>query len=201
MMALPDRLRRPDRCRTGRWTGNERAGFNLAELLFVLAAVSGLTVLVMVVIGSLITAEQHAAEALWIDLTVSGLAADLRQDAHQSVQVEVESDAANGVSESSVTFVLPEQTRVTYECTSDGVSRRQTLSNGIEAVETYRLALGMSRFLPPDEDGLLTWVHVRDIPSIGGFAQSMPDGKSPQRTFHVVAAVGLHNDPAGEDAP
>lgn len=206
-MHLPDRHPRPLNFRsTKARTRSHRRGFNLAELLFVIAAISGLTVLVTTVIASLITAEQHAAEALWVELTVSSFAADVRQDAHQAMdvefEVEVEADAANPANQvTSVTFVLPQQTRVTYECTSDGVIRRQTRPDSSEALETYRLALGRSMFLPPGEDGLLTWMHVRDVPSIGGFTQSGPEAKSPQRTFHVVAAVGLQSDGAGEGRP
>jgi hypothetical protein len=203
MMQLAHRNARPLNLRgaNGR-TSCPRRGFNLAELLFVIAAISGLTVLVTTVIASLITAEQHAAEALWVELTVSSFAGDLRQDAHQAVSVEVEADAANPASEAtSVTFVLPQQTRVTYECTSDGVIRRQTGPDSSEALETYRLALGRSMFIPPGEEGLLRWMHVRDIPSIGGFTQSGPEAKSPQRTFHVVAAVGLQSDGPEEQRP
>jgi hypothetical protein len=204
MMALPDRSGCPHLCRNraGGPSRHHRRGFNLAELLFVTAAISGLTVLVMTVIASLITAEQHAAEALWVELTVSSFAADLRQDAHQAVDVEVDADAANAANEvTALTLVLPEQTRVTYECTSEGVTRRQTRGEGPEAVETYRLALGSSSFRAPGEDGLLRWVHVRDIPSIGGFTQTTQDATPPQRTFHVVAAVGIHGDADEEQAP
>lgn len=174
-----------------------RRGFNLAELLFVISAISALTVLVMTVIGLLITAEQHAAEALWIDLTVSSFATDLRQDAHQALELEAAADEQGRTAR--VSFLLPEATRVTYECTSEGVVRRQTRDGEPEATETYRLALGSSTFRPGGEDGLLIWTHLREIPSIGGFGQPPADSGSVQRTFHVQTVVGLHAGNAGEE--
>lgn len=174
-----------------------RPGFNLPELLFAVSATSALSVIVMTVVGLLVTAEQRAAEALWIDVTVSSLAADLREDAHQAITVEAEADGEGHAS--AVTLLLPQQTRVSYECTPEGVVRRHSREGEPEARETYRLALGSSTFLPPGEDGLLKWTHVRAVPSVGGFSESPSGDGAASRVFHVHAAVGVHSTAARKE--
>jgi competence protein ComGF len=175
---------------------SHRRGFNLAELLFVIAAISGLSVVVMTVVGLLITAEQHAAEDLWVDVTISSLACDLRQDAHQAHDLEAVVDEQGH--SSNVTLLLPGETRVTYECTAEGVTRREAREGGPIAIEIYRLALGTSTFHPPGDDGLLRWSHVRAIPNIGGFSESTATNGAVLREFNVFSAVGLHADMAKE---
>ena len=168
-----------------------RRGISIVEVLLALSALSALSVLTITVVCLLTSAEQHAAESLFVDLTVASLAADLREDAHQALGVEAAPPDDEG-RVLQVTFHQPGDRKVTYQCTSDSVVRRQEDHRDAVATETYRLALGESRFEIADESELLMWTHEREIPNLGGFAESgTTDG--PLRTYHVHAAVGLRS--------
>ena len=106
-----------------------RMGFTIIEILLTVSAISALSVLTITVICLLTSAEQHAAESLFIDLTVANLAADLRDDAHRAVRLEAAPPDGDG-RVTSITLVQPGNTRVTYECTTVGVIRRQDNRDG-----------------------------------------------------------------------
>lgn len=174
-----------------------RSGYNIAELLIAITAIASLSVLAMTVISMLITAEQNSAESMWIDRTVANFAADLRDDAHRAIDVDV--IAGDGDNVSQIAFVLPTDLRVTYECTKNRVIRRQLKNGTSEHTERYPLAFGTSWFETPGEDGLITWTHVREIPRVGGFSESNSEIATPTQTYRILATVGLHRYLATEE--
>lgn len=188
---LPVQGQRPDA-----WSA--RRGFSISELLFAVTAVSGLSVLTITVIGLLVSAEQHSAEALWVSATISDLANDLRTDAHQATEVRYADPQEGHILQ--VTFVPADGRELTYSCSAEGVTRIQGAGPDIESRQFYRLAFGESWF-DSVQNGILRWNHVRDVPGIGGYSEPQGEDTTARRHYAVNAAVGLHAIQTDVEAP
>jgi len=179
-------------------TGSNRRGFSIAELMFAITAVSGLSVLALTIVGLLMTAEQHSAESLWINVRISDLANDLRSDAHRATTVRYGAEEAGRVAD--VTLGFPEGADITYTCASDGVTRIEAADGDETSTQQYRLSFGESWF-EKAQDGILRWNHTREVPSVGGYTQPDAQDTTARRIFTVNAAIGLHTDDMQEDSP
>lgn len=168
-----------------------RCGFNIAELLFAITAVSALSVLAMTVVAMLMTAEQRSAEGLWVDATLANLAADLREDAHRATAFNVTPDADGRITQ--LTLVQPDEVHVIYRCTAAGVDRLTEVTGTRQAVETYRLAFGTSWFETHADEDVITWRHTRELPGIAGPEASAPSDAAPRRADAISAAIGLYS--------
>jgi hypothetical protein len=163
-------------------------------LLFATTAITGLSILAMTVVGMLVSAEQHSAEALWIDSRIASLGDTLRTDAHLALRVEPGDPSGNRMQ--TLTLVHPHDVRISYECTDEGVVRRESNLDGHVSTETFRLPFGESWFEPLREERLVEFVHARAIPTIGGFSSA--DREAVQRNWRLIAMVGLHDSGEGE---
>lgn len=158
-----------------------RRGLSVAEATIAATILSSLTVAGMTVVCLLMTAEQRTAESVVVERTIAALADELRRDARGAT-------VAERIETNRVSLQLSNDTQAIYECTDDGVWRREQLGDRITRQEKFHLPFGDSRF-EPVEEGLIVWIHEREIPTTAGFAEPSATSDQPQRAYRVEAAV------------
>ncbi len=169
-----------------------RRGMTLIETLFATTGTVLLSIIGLTSACLLMTAQQQSAESLWVERTISSLADQLRADAHAATQFAL-TDDENGLF-AVCTWLLPEDTQVTYTCASDGVVREEVHGSETPIVERFHLPFGRSWFERPagEELSLITWRHEREIPMTAGTLDTADDAERPVKQYRVDVLPALH---------
>ncbi len=180
-------------CRDGSGTNRRtRLGFTVVEVTIAAVVLSVLTVTGITVVLLLMTAEQRAAESLVVERSIAALADELRRDAHAATTAELTGEEA--ASPTTLSLWFADDSQATYECTDDGVWRREQRGDMVARREKFHLPFGTSWFEPLDGgtlDGgrLVVWRHEREIPVTMSLAEPSATSDQPRRAFRIEAAL------------
>jgi hypothetical protein len=85
---------------------------------------------------------------------------------------------------------LPDDVRVTYECSEDGVWRRERAGDETVRQEKFHLPFGASWFERTNDGArLIVWRHEREVPATMSFADAPATTDQPRRTYRITAAL------------
>lgn len=159
-------------------------GISIAEVIIATSVLSVLATTGVTVVLLLMTAEQRAAESVLVERTIADLGDELRRDAHAAAAAELAGEAR-------VVLTGEAGERVSYECTGDGVWRREESGESPVRREKFHLPFGASRFELVEGGRLVVWRHEREVPVTMSLAEPTVGTDPPRRVFRIDAAVGL----------
>ncbi|MBX3442458.1 MAG: hypothetical protein KF774_08620 [Planctomyces sp.] len=181
-------MRRPStfRSRSGEGDRTRRRGWQLVELMTVVALVAMILFMTASVLFRMMAIESTAGRALQDQATLTRLATQFRRDAHQAIGVRASDD------DPRLTFVLPQVGEIHYRREGDATLVRELRTSGQRIAMDAWTVPGVRWSFETSTPGL---VRLARVPALSP-EDSVSQGHSPasRRAERIDAAVGLLSD-------
>jgi len=173
-----------------------RAGMSLIEVVVVISTLAALMSFATVLLGLLFRADHAGHDALAVQLSITRLSRQFRDDAHSALNVDVAS-----VNPGAVELTLDDGQRVSWIASEAAITRTARQDDAVVARDAYVLSEGITTFSITDAGSLIRLQHRGRNPEV---LESAPVSvATPSDVLTIDAAIGIDLRPAhaaGTDA-